>query len=48
MARIGSVYLDANDLFPELNLQLVSGDTLSLPEGTGKGYGAVLFYRGHW
>lgn len=37
MARIGSVTLDANDMFPELKLQMVSGDTLSLPEGTGGG-----------
>ncbi len=48
MGRIGSALLDANDIFPELNLQLVSGETLKLPEGTGEGYGVVLFYRGYW
>ena len=48
MGRIGSELLDANDVFPELNLQLVSGETLKLPEGTGEGYGLVLFYRGYW
>jgi len=48
MGRIGSELLDANDVFPELNLQLVSGETLKLPEGTGEGYGVVLFYRGYW
>jgi hypothetical protein len=48
MGRIGSELLDANDVFPELNLQLVSGETLKLPEGTVEGYGLVLFYRGYW
>ena len=48
MGRIGSKLLDANDVFPELNLQLVSGETLKLPEGIGEGYGVILFYRGYW
>jgi hypothetical protein len=48
MGRIGSKLLDANDVFPELGLQLVSGETLKLPEGLGEGYGVVLFYRGYW
>ena len=48
MARTGSAFLDTNDLFPPLELQLLSGEKLKLPEGTGKGYGLVLIYRGHW
>ncbi|MBW2616550.1 MAG: hypothetical protein JRD02_10295 [Deltaproteobacteria bacterium] len=48
MSRIGSRFLDANDVFPVLELQLVSGETLKLPEGTGNGYGVVFFYRGYW
>lgn len=48
MGRIESALLDANDVFPELNLQMVSGETLKLPGGTGEGYGLVLFYRGYW
>jgi hypothetical protein len=48
MARIGSAYLDTNDMFPKLELQLVSGEKLKLPEGMGQGYGVVLIYRGHW
>lgn len=48
MARIGSVLLDTNDLFPQLDWRLVSGETLKLPRGTGEGYGVILFYRGHW
>jgi len=30
--------LDTNDMFPKLDLQLVSGETLKLPEGVGEGY----------
>jgi peroxiredoxin len=48
MARIGSLILDTNDRFPEMEVQLVSGETLKLPQATGEGYGVVLFYRGHW
>ncbi len=48
MARIGSSILDTNDRFPDLELKLVSGETLKLPQATGEGYGVVLFYRGHW
>ena len=48
MARIGSSYLDTNDMFPQLELQLVSGEKLKLPKDIGEGYGVVLIYRGHW
>lgn len=48
MAKESAVFLDTNDAFPEMDLKLVSGETLSLPEGTGEGYGIVLFYRGSW
>jgi peroxiredoxin len=48
MARAGSAYLDTNDLFPQLELRLISGEKLKLPEGIGEGYGVVLIYRGHW
>lgn len=48
MGRIGSVMLDTNDMFPKLDLQLVSGETLKLPEGIGGGYSVVSLYRGHW
>jgi hypothetical protein len=40
--------LDTKDGFPRLAMQLVSGETLILPEGLGEGYRVVLFYRGHW
>lgn len=48
MARTGSAYLDSNDRFPRLELSLVSGENLRLPEGIGEGYGLFLIYRGHW
>jgi len=48
MSKAGSVFLDTNDVFPELELQLASGETMKLPEGTGEGYGVLLFYRGYW
>ena len=48
MSRTGSAVLDTNDMFPELNLQLVSGESLRIPEGTGDGYSVLLFYRGYW
>ena len=48
MGRIGRMVLDTNDVFPELTLKTISGGTLTLPEGSGTGYGVVFFYRGHW
>jgi len=48
MARIGSNILDTNDVFPELDFQLISGETLKLPNGIGQDYGTILFYRGYW
>jgi peroxiredoxin len=48
MGKEVDVPLDTNDKFPELELQLVSGESVDLYEATGKGYGIVLFYRGSW
>ena len=48
MARIGTKILDTGDRFPELDLNLVSGENLKLPQGTGEGYAVNLFYRGYW
>ena len=48
MGKEVDVLLDTNDRFPELELQLVSGESIKLPEATGEGYGIVLFYRGSW
>jgi hypothetical protein len=35
-------------VFPTLRIDLVSGGTMTLPEGATCKYGVVLFYRGHW
>ena len=48
MAKIGEVFLDANDKFPELALETISGDKLSLPRDFGEGYAVFILYRGHW
>jgi peroxiredoxin len=48
MARASTDQLDANDIFPSMELELISGEKLKLPDGTGDGYGVVLFYRGYW
>jgi hypothetical protein len=48
MARFDSRLLDTNDSFPEMELQLVSGENLKIPDGLGDGYAVVLLYRGHW
>ena len=34
--------------FPTLQLDLVGGGTLSLPDGLDARYKVILFYRGHW
>jgi hypothetical protein len=48
MARLDSKLLDTNDSFPEMEFQLLSGETLEIPDGLGEGYGVVLLYRGYW
>ncbi len=34
--------------FPKLELNLVGGGKLTLPDDSPTRYSAVLFYRGHW
>jgi len=48
MAKVSSIFLDVDNPFPKLELQLQSGEILNLPEGFGDGYGIMLFYRGYW
>ena len=40
--------LGIGDTFPGLQLDLVGGQGLSLPDGLDAKYKIVLFYRGHW
>jgi hypothetical protein len=48
VARLDSRLLDTNDPFPEMEFQLLSGETLKIPGGLGDGYAVVLLYRGYW
>lgn len=40
--------LGIGDAFPSLTLNLVSGGTLTIPEGMDSKYKVIMFYRGHW
>ena len=40
--------LQQGDRFPTLDLKLVSGETIRLPNEMPGRYAALLFYRGHW
>lgn len=40
--------LENGQAFPSLQLPLVGGGTLSLPDDLGGSYGVVLVYRGAW
>jgi hypothetical protein len=48
MAKVGGVFLDVNDKFPELEMETISGDKLSLPGDFGDGYAVFILYRGFW
>ena len=48
MARLDSKLLDTSDLFPEMELRLVSGELLRIPQVLGDGYAVFLLYRGYW
>lgn len=43
-----STRLNPGDRFPDLDLQLVSGETLHLPDHLAGQYGVVLVNRGAW
>lgn len=40
--------LDSGDSFPSTTLNLVGGESVTLPDALKSEYGVVLFYRGHW
>lgn len=48
MAQTDTQKLDAGDLFPAMNLQLVDGKMLSFPSGLTSDYTVLLGYRGKW
>jgi peroxiredoxin len=43
-----AVLLSAGDKFPRLDLALVGGGTLTLPDAFAERFGVVLFNRGAW
>lgn len=47
MAHDGSTRLDTGDLFPELRLQLLGGEELTLPRDAAGRWAVFLGYRGH-
>lgn len=40
--------LEAGDQFPQLELNMEDGSTVTLPDDIDTGQAIVLFYRGHW
>ena len=40
--------LGPSDSFPQLTLNVVGGQTLTVPDALAGGFAAVLFYRGSW
>ena len=48
MARQASILLDTNDSFPTIDMPLISGQTIRLPDEIDREYAVILFYRGSW
>ena len=40
--------LDSGDLFPDLNVNIVGGNTFNLKENLDAKYNIILLYRGYW
>ena len=40
--------LGIGETFPSMNLSLVGGGSIELPEAFDAKYNVMLFYRGHW
>ena len=40
--------LNLLDVFPQITLGLVGGETVTLPDDIPTPYAILLFYRGHW
>lgn len=40
--------LRAGETLPQLRLDLVGGESVTLPDDLSTDFGVVLFYRGHW
>ena len=40
--------LQQGDRLPSITLDLIDGDSITLPQEVDSRYVALLFYRGHW
>ncbi len=48
MSRSNCKILDTGDKFPKLDLSLVTGEMMSVPDDFVGSWSILLFYRGHW
>jgi len=48
MTKLISKTLDADDLFPSIQFNLIDGTSLTFPEDAGNKYSLLLVYRGTW
>jgi len=48
MAQTEVKKLDSRDLFPEMELKVIDGTSLTLPEKEGGTWSVLLIYRGLW
>jgi peroxiredoxin len=47
MTKANSTFIDIGDSFPNVELQLLSGEKMVLPGDLADGYAVMLFYRGY-
>ncbi|MBU1627912.1 hypothetical protein KKB18_11130 [bacterium] len=48
MAKFDTKFLDSNEPFPGLRLNLIDGTALNFPHEAGMDYSVFLIYRGSW
>jgi len=48
MAYVKDARLDADDVFPPLQLQLLDGTSLAVPSDLNGPHAVLLIYRGEW
>ena len=45
MTRAAATLLDTGDRLPDMTLELISGESLTIPGDLKEGYAVLLFYR---
>ena len=48
MAQVETKKLDSGDPFPEMELKLTDGSSLTIPGEIDESWLVLLVYRGHW